>query len=134
MSTSVIIAFLFSNFMATITAFLIQILVREYSIFQIIFLNAGLFLLFSIPYNKIKNRDISCTKRDIIINCVTGTLFFISMSFWYVGLRESSLVEATTLKFLTPMFIMFFSCILTNKQLKYQDLVIMVFSIISSCI
>jgi len=126
MKSNIILLFLFSNFIAVIASFLTQILVQKYDVFQIIFLNAAIFLLFSIPYEKFKNNSIVVSKKELKINIIVGILFFISLVFWYYGLSYVSLVDATVLKFLTPLVIIISSFFILNKKISYQNWLVII--------
>lgn len=135
MKSNIVLLFLFSNLTAVIASFLTQILVQKYDVFQVIFLNATIFLLFSIPYEKYKDsKKILFIKNELNANIVIGLLFSISLVFWYYGLQYASLVDATILKFLTPLVILLSSFFILGKKINYQNWLIIILGIVGAII
>lgn len=132
MNSSIIILFVLANFSAVFTSFLTQILIQKYDVFQIVFLNSCIFLISFFAFNKYKKKEIKIEKGEIFINTYIGIFTFVYSILWFYGLKYTSLVDATALKFLTPLLIVLLSAFVLREKIPLPNILITIFGFVGS--
>lgn len=98
--------FMFGMFMGACNdvwvRFLVKIPVTEISCFRFFFS-----LITLIPF-VIKNKNILKSKYKKI-HCIRGIIFFLALTFWELGVKNTQLATATLIGFSTPFFLLIFS-------------------------